>query len=167
MEQQLVIRPECEGDIDTIESIIIEAFIEHPHSDNTEHHLVARLRETNALTISLVAEINNVVVGHIAFSKVNINNEFIGWYGLAPVSVKPDYQHQGVGSHLILSGINAMRDIGAKGCVLLGEPEYYNRFGFKTCNDIEFKGVPPEYFQSLLLMGDMPSGNIEYHHAFK
>ena len=166
MNQNINIRPECNDDIDAIEKITIEAFKNHPHSNETEHHIVAKLRNDNALSISLVAEINNVIVGHIAFSKVTINDQFIEWYGLAPVSVKPEYQNQGVGSQLVLSGLNAIRELNAKGCVLLGEPEYYKRFGFKALGELVFKGVPPEYFQSLLLIGDMPNGNIEYHEAF-
>jgi len=166
MNQNINIRPECNDDFCGIEKITIEAFKNHPHSNQTEHQMVAKLRKDNALSISLVAEINNVIVGHIAFSKVKINNKFIGWYGLAPVSVKPEYQNQGVGSQLILSGINAIRELNAKGCVLLGEPEYYNRFGFKALGELVFKGVQPEYFQSLLLSGDMPNGNVEYHEAF-
>ena len=166
MNQNINIRPECNDDIDAIEKITIEAFKNHPHSNETEHHIVAKLRNDNALSISLVAEINNVIVGHIAFSKVTINDQFIEWYGLAPVSVKPEYQNQGVGSQLVLSGLNAIRELNAKGCVLLGEPEYYKRFVFKALGELVFKGVPPEYFQSLLLIGDMPNGNIEYHEAF-
>ncbi len=166
MNQSLNIRQECNDDINAIEKVTIEAFKSHPHSNQTEHKIVAKLRNDNALSVSLVAEVNNVIVGHIAFSKVKINDEFIEWYGLAPVSVTPEYQNQGVGSQLILSGLNAIRELNAKGCVLLGEPEYYNRFGFKAHSELVFKGVPPEYFQSLRLSGDMPNGNIEYHEAF-
>ncbi len=166
MNQNINIRPECNDDINSIERITIEAFKSHPHSNQTEHEIVAKLRNDNALSVSLVAEVNNVIVGHIAFSKVKINGEFIGWYGLAPVSVTPECQNQGVGSQLILSGLNAIRELSGKGCVLLGEPEYYNRFGFKALSELVFKGVPPEYFQSLLLSGDMPNGNVEYHKSF-
>lgn len=166
MNHNLNIRPERNDDTYAIEKITIEAFKDHPHSNQTEHEIVAKLRDDNALSVSLVAEVNNVIVGHIAFSKVKINAEFIGWYGLAPVSVKPECQNQGVGSQLILSGLNAIRELNAKGCVLLGEPEYYNRFGFKAFSELTFKGIPPEYFQSLLLSGDMSIGNVEYHKAF-
>ncbi len=166
MNQNINIRAERNDDINSIGIVTIEAFKNHPHSNQTEHEIVTKLREDNALSVSLVAEVNNVVIGHIAFSKVKINNEFIGWYGLAPVSVKPEYQNQGVGSQLILSGLNVIRESNAKGCVLLGEPEYYNRFGFKARDELVFTGVPPEYFQSLLLSGNMPNGNVEYHEAF-
>ncbi|MFT2112219.1 GNAT family N-acetyltransferase [Marinomonas sp. 2405UD68-3] len=166
MNQNINILPECNDDINAIEIITIEAFKNHPHSNQTEHKILTALRDDNALSVSLVAEIKDEVVGHIAFSKVKINNEFIDWYGLAPVSVKPKYQNQGIGSQLILSGLEAICELDAKGCVLLGEPEYYNRFGFKALGELVLKGVPPEYFQSLLLSGEMPSGNIEYHKAF-
>lgn len=166
MNQKINIRAERNDDVRAIERVIIEAFKNHPHSVQTEHKIVAGLRTDNALSASLVAEVNNVVIGHIAFSKVKINGKYIEWYGLAPVSVKPEYQKQGVGSLLVLSGLNAIRELNGKGCVLLGEPEYYKRFGFKAHSHIVFKGVPPEYFQSILLSGDMPKGNVEYHNAF-
>ncbi|WP_371379377.1 GNAT family N-acetyltransferase [Thalassotalea aquiviva] len=166
MTQKIHIRPECDGDINAIEKVIIEAFKNHPHSNQTEHNIVANLRSDNALSVSLVAEINNEVVGHIAFSKVKVNDEFIGWYGLAPVSVLPEYQNQGVGSQLIFSGLDAIRDLNAKGCVLLGEPQYYNRFGFTAFSGLVFNGVPPEYFLSLVLTGDVPNGNVEFNKAF-
>jgi len=166
MNQNINIRPERNDDINAIEKIIIEAFKNSPHSNQTEHKIVTKLRNDNSLSVSLVAEVNKMVVGHIAFSKVKINDEFIEWYGLAPVSVNPEYQNQGVGSQLIRAGLSAIRELDAKGCVILGEPAYYNRFDFKAFSGLVFNGVPPEYFQSLLLMGDMPKGNIEYHKAF-
>lgn len=166
MNQIINIRSESSDDINEIENIIIEAFRNHPHSNQTEHNIVTKLRDNDALAVSLVAIINHTIVGHIAFSKVKINNEFIQWYGLAPVSVKPEYQHQGIGSKLIRSGLEAIKALNAKGCVLLGEPEYYNKFGFKAIDGLVFKGVPPEYFQALRLSGEMPLGNIEYHSAF-
>jgi len=166
MNQIISIRSESSDDVNEIENIIIEAFKNHPHSNQTEHEIVTNLRDNNALAVSLVAIINNTIVGHIAFSEVKINNEFVKWYGLAPVSVKPEYQNQGIGSKLVLSGLEAIKALNAKGCVLLGEPEYYNKFGFKAVDSLVFKGVPPEYFQALLLSGEMPLGNIEYHSAF-
>ncbi|KGJ98367.1 hypothetical protein ND16A_0676 [Thalassotalea sp. ND16A] len=167
MNQVINVRPECIDDINDIKKITIEAFKNHPHSNSTEDEIVARLRADNDLSVSLVAEVNGVVVGHIAFSKVKINNEFIQWYGLAPVSVKPEYQNQGVGSKLILSGLDAIRQLNAHGCVLLGEPEYYNKFGFKAYSQLILKGVPAEYFQALVLSGKIPIGNVKYHSAFR
>lgn len=166
MNQSIIIRPECNDDIGHIEVVTIDAFKHNPHSSQTEHKMVAQLRNEDALAVSLVAELHEVVVGHIAFSEVKINDEFIGWYGLAPVSVKPQYQNKGVGSHLVLSGLDAIQELSAKGCVLLGEPGYYKRFGFKALDELVLKGVPPEYFQALLFSGDMPSGTVEYHKAF-
>lgn len=166
MNQNINIRAESHHDIDAIEAITIEAFKNHPHSSQTEHEIVAKLRNDDALSVSLVAEVNDTIVGHIAFSKVKINGKFIDWYGLAPVCVKPEYQNLRIGSQLIRTGLNAIRELNAKGCVLLGEPEYYGRFGFKAHIGLIFQGVPAEYFQALLLHGDMPDGNVEYHLAF-
>ncbi len=166
MSQFINVRSETSDDINDIEKVTIEAFKNHPHSNQTEHEIINKLRDNGALSVSLVAIINNTIVGHIAFSKVKINNKFVQWYGLAPVSVKTEYQNQGIGSKLIRSGLEAIKVLNAKGCVLLGEPKYYNKFGFIVFEGLVFKGVPPEYFQALLLSGEMPLGNIEYHSAF-
>ena len=166
MNQIISIRSESIDDINIIENITIEAFKNHPHSKQNEHNIITKLRDNEALAVSLVATIDNTIVGHIAFSEVKINNEFVQWYGLAPVSVKPEYQNQGIGSKLIFSGLDAIKALNAKGCVLLGEPEYYNKFGFKAFDGLFFKGVPPKYFQALLIRGEVPLGNIEYHGAF-
>ncbi|KMT64171.1 hypothetical protein XM47_15880 [Catenovulum maritimum] len=160
------IRPECYHDVAIIETVTIAAFKNHPHSNQTEHKIVSGLRTGSALSISLVAEFNGTVIGHIAFSKVKINNEFIDWYGLAPVSVIPEFQNQGIGSQLINAGLKALQELGALGCVLLGEPEYYTRFGFKSEPQLILNEVPPEYFLSLVISGDMPSGVVSYHQAF-
>ena len=166
MRKEISIRPETETDVERIEEITVSAFKDHPHSNQSEHLLVSGLREQSALEVSLVAEDGGQVVGHIAFSQVTINGEHIAWYGLAPVSVDPNHQNQGIGSKLIITGLEAIRKLGVKGCVLLGEPEYYGRFGFKPVEALKLDGVPPEYFQALLIDGNWPSGNVEYHRVF-
>jgi len=166
MINKLTFRTETINDVPAIEKITIAAFKYHSHSDQTEHLIISKLRAEQALSLSLVAELNGIIVGHIAFSKVKINNEYLSWFGLAPVSVMPDFQHKGIGSKLVRAGINAIKALGAKGCVLLGEPEYYSRFGFRKCDNLVLTGVPAEYFQALLLEGDLPEGEVHYHHAF-
>ena len=166
MDNQLTIRQETRADIEAITRVTMLAFESNPHSEQTEHLLVERLRNQGALEISLVAELAGKVVGHIAFSKVTIGGAKIGWYGLAPVSVEPCFQNQGIGSQLITKGLSDLKQQGAKGCVLLGEPEYYSRFGFKVIDNLTLQGVPPEYFMSLSFDGVYPSGDVEYHSAF-
>ena len=166
MDSQLTIRKETTADIEAITKITMLAFENHPHSDQTEHLLVERLRNQDALTIALVAELAGKVVGHIAFSEVTVDGAKVDWYGLAPVSVDPCFQNQGIGSQLITKGLSNLKQLGAKGCVLLGEPEYYGRFGFKVINDLTLQGVPPEYFMSLSFDENYPSGDVQYHPAF-
>jgi putative acetyltransferase len=161
------IRPEVPQDINVIEQITIAAFDDKWYSDQTEHLVVNRLREAGAISVSLVAEIDGIVVGHIAFSVVNINGEDKGWYGLGPVSVSPELQKQGIGSKLIKEGLSVIREKGAKGCVLEGDPGYYRRFGFKNHPGLFYEGTPdPKYFMALPFYDNVPNGKVEFHKAF-
>jgi putative acetyltransferase len=161
------IRPETSQDISVIEQITIAAFDGKWYSDQTEHLVVNRLREAGAMSVSLVAEIEGKVVGHVAFSVVTINGIDQGWYGLGPVSVLPELQKQGIGSKLISEGLSVIREKGAKGCVLEGDPEYYQRFGFKAYPGLFYEGTPaPEYFMALPFYDDVLEGKVEFHKAF-
>ncbi|WP_163469467.1 GNAT family N-acetyltransferase, partial [Escherichia coli] len=84
-----------------------------------------------ALTLSLVAEHNGTPIGHASVSPIVLSNGAAGWYGLAPVSVLPAYQSQGIGSRLIRRLLAELQERGAAGCVVLGDPNYYGRFGFQ------------------------------------
>jgi len=165
-EVAITIRPEARGDEETIFALTEAAFAEMEHSDGDEHHLVNRLRDDGDLTLSLVAEDAERIVGHIAFSPVTISDGAAGWFGLGPVSVWPELHHRGIGGALIKRGIADMRACGARGIVLLGSNVYYPRFGFAHDPRLSYPGPPPEYFQALLLDGDMPSGVVSYAPAF-
>jgi putative acetyltransferase len=161
------IRPESPQDINAIEQITIAAFDSKLYSQQTENFIVNGLREAGAMTVSLVAEMDGKIVGHIAFSPVTINGENQGWYGLGPVSVLPELQRQGIGSKLIREGLSLIREKGAKGCVLEGDPGYYQRFGFKSYPGLFYEGSPaPEYFMALPFYNDVVQGKVEYHKAF-
>jgi putative acetyltransferase len=128
---------------------------------------VDRLRKAEAMPVSLVAELDGKVVGHVAFSVVTINGEDKGWYGLGPVSVLPELQKQSIGSKLIREGLSLIKEKGAKGCVLEGSPEYYQRFGFKAYPGLFYEGSPaPEYFMALPFYNEVPTGKVEFHRAF-
>ena len=161
------IRNEKKSDSTCISEVITLAFKDDPHGDGREAGIVELMRKDSALTIALVAEADNKIVGHIAFSKVTINGEFIDWYGLAPVSVAPKYQNQGVGSQLIEEGLKRLQKLNAKGCVLLGEPDYYQRFGFEAYGKLILPDVPAEYFQALSFNSSIPNGIVKYHRAFR
>jgi putative acetyltransferase len=161
------IRPESPQDINAIEQITIAAFDSKLYSQQTENFIVNGLREAGAMTVSLVAEMDGKIIGHIAFSLVTINGENQGWYGLGPVSVLPELQRQGIGSKLIREGLSLIREKGAKGCVLEGDPGYYQRFGFKSYPGLFYEGSPaPEYFMALPFYNDVVQGKVEYHKAF-
>lgn len=163
----LKIREEAPADVPSIEAVTVAAFLDAPHTSHTEQHIVKALRLADALTISMVAELDGVVVGHVALSPVAISDGTVGWYGLGPISVLPAHQHCGVGSALMHAAIDALRRLRAQGCVLLGDPSYYRQFGFSPEPELTLAGVPPEYFQALLLGSKRPKGGVSYHPAFE
>ena len=160
------IRPEKPADEELIRAVTTSAFLEAEHSDGNEASIVDGLRNTGALTIPLVAADDMTIIGHVAFSPVMIDGIHDGWFGLGPVSVNPDCQRKGVGTALIKAGLADLRLQGAKGCVVLGDPHYYRRFGFSIDLDLRLPGVPPEYFQRLSFDGQPRSGSVTYHPAF-
>lgn len=161
------VRTERADDRAAIRALTAAAFKDMPHSDGREPEIVDQLREDGDLTLSLVAENSDkAIIGHIAFSPVAISDGTTDWYALGPVSVIPTIQHTGIGTSLIECGILMLTDRGAKGIVLLGEPEYYSRFGFEHDPDLAFPGAEPAYFQRFVLSGDGPKGTVTYPPAF-
>lgn len=125
------IRDELPADLAAIEAVTIEAFGTAEHSSGTEQFIVRALRDSGQLAVSLVAEEDGRILGHVAVSPVTISTGSPGWYGLGPVSVVPGRQGKGIGTMLITRALAELRASGAVGCVVLGEPGYYSRFGFK------------------------------------
>jgi putative acetyltransferase len=166
LNQHLVIRDEMAADIPAIAEVTIAAFKTLEVSNQTEHYIIAALRAAKALTVSLVAEVEARVVGHIAFSPVTMSDGSPGWFGLGPVSVLPDHQRRGIGSALIQAGLARLKALGAQGCCLVGHPGYYGRFGFRNVEGLGLEGVPPEAFFALAFSGPMPRGSVSFHEAF-
>lgn len=162
----LTIRPERPGDEEAVRGVTLAAFAGHPHSDQTEHLIVERLRRSGTLALSLVADEDGAITGHVAFSPVRIGLTSEGWYGLAPLSVAPARQNRGIGTHLVREGLARLRAAGAAGCVVLGEPAYYGRFGFAPDPAITLQGPPAEYFQALPFGPDRPEGETRFGDAF-
>lgn len=162
----VLIRPESAGDVSEIGDINVEAFRDHPISQQTEHLIVDALRAADALDVSLVAAQAGRVIGHIAFSKAGVGASGSGWYLLGPVAVLPRFQGRGIGSALIEAGLAELRARDAAGCVLVGDPGYYGRFGFVTFPDLMYEGVPHQYVLALPFSDDAPSGHIRAHEAF-
>lgn len=163
----MLIRPEQPGDCAIIADVTAQAFAGADHSDQSEPEIIARLRATGTLTLSLVAVDDGRVVGHIAFSPVTIDEADHGWLGLGPVSVVPAKQGQGIGGALIRRGLDQLRLLGAAGCVVLGDPAYYRRFGFEHDDRLWYDGAPSEYFMRLTLgASEAPNGRVLYPSAF-
>lgn len=163
----MIIRNETDADIEVITEVTIAAFKNHPISNHTEQFIIHALRAAGALTISLVAEIDRKVVGHIAFSPVTISDGTASWYGLGPISVLPDYQKQGIGKSLINEGLFLLKKMGAQGCALVGDPNYYKRFGFKNYPELIHEGIPQEFFLILPFNQKIPQGVVVFHDGFK
>jgi len=167
MDSEIVIRSETNDDIGTIAEVTIAAFETLEISNHTEQFIIAALRAAKALTVSLVAEMDCRVIGHIAFSPVTISDGTRNWYGLGPVSVLPAYQRQGIGKALIREGLSRLKDMNAQGCCLVGHPDYYRKFGFKNMSGLVHEGVPQEVFFALSFDGHTPQGTVAFHEGFK
>lgn len=163
----LSIRTETPADIAAIHVLTTAAFATAGHSSHTEQYIVDALRERGELSISLVADAAGEVIGHVAVSPVSVSDGSSGWYGLGPISVLPERQGQGIGAALMRAAIEALRQQHARGCVLLGEPAYYARFGFRAEPGLVLPGVPAEYFQALCLQPPLAQGEVRYSQAFE
>jgi putative acetyltransferase len=166
VESQVIIRNENESDHEAIAEITQTAFATLAISQHTEQFIIKVLRAVGALSVSLVAQMDGKVVGHVAFSPVTISDGSPDWYGLGPVSVLPERQRQGIGTALIREGLSLLKARGGKGCALVGDPAYYQRFGFRNLPALILEGVPQEYFLALPFEDEIPKGVVVFHSAF-
>lgn len=167
MTSTIIIRDEIAADIATIRDVTVAAFNTLAISNHTEQFIVEALRADGALTVSLVAEVDGRVVGHVAFSPVRVSDGTENWYGLGPLSVLPAYQRQGVGKALVEAGLSRLRGLNAGGCCVVGHPDYYRKFGFANTPRLVCEGVPPEVFFALSFDGRTPRGTVTFHAAFE
>lgn len=161
-----VIRPEQSADAEAIRHVTFEAFRGMPFADGDEHELIGVLRESGALAVSLVADLDGTIIGHIAFSPATTADGSAGWYALGPVSVLPEFQGVGIGSALIIGGIQRIETLGGRGCILTGDPNYYVRFGFRPAPELAPANEPAEYFMIKAIGSSMPHGPFGFHEAF-
>lgn len=138
VKMEIKLRQENENDYKSVFQVIEKAFENEVYSDHKEQFLVERLRKSVAFIpeLSIVAEVNSQIVGHILLSKLKIENDVksIESLALAPVSVLPEFQGKGVGSKLILHSHEVAKELGYKSIVLLGHEDYYPRFGYEQAN---------------------------------
>ena len=162
------IRFEQPDDIEKIRKVHLEAF-----ETDTEANLVDALRNTDVKLISLLAEEDSEVIGHILFSPVALDGDNkIKVMGLAPMAVLPGWQRKGIGSRLIDEGLEACKKAGYGAVVVLGHPDYYPRFGFVPSVNYGIKSeyeVPPEVFMVKEMQEGIlkvAGGTVKYHKVF-
>jgi putative acetyltransferase len=166
MTLEIEIRNETDDDVAAIGEVTIAAFRDLEIGNRTEQYIVEALRADKDLALSLVAELDGRVVGHIAFSPVTVSDGTAHWYGLGPVSVLPQLQRQGIGKALIREGLARLKGMHAGGCCLVGHPEYYRQLGFENVPGLRVEGVPPAVFFALSFHGKTPRGTVAFAEGF-
>lgn len=164
------IRPESDNETDAIRALSAAAFASAAVSDGSEPGIVDGLRADGDLWLSLVALEDDAggpgaIVGHVALSPVRLGAPG-RWFGLGPISVAPDRQRRGIGSALVRAALDRLRDADAAGCVLVGDPDYYGRFGFAPAPGLAYGGLESRYVLGLGFGADRPSGEVVYPRAF-
>jgi len=162
----ITIRSEARADAAAIHAVNEAAFANAPHAAHTEQFIVAALRRGEALEVSLVAEVSGEIVGHVAVSPVVLSDGSTGWFGLGPISVLPEHQARGIGSRLMCEVLQRLRDSGAHGCVLVGDPGFYQRFKFRSHTALAYPDVPAEVFLVLPFGDAVPQATVRFHPAF-
>ncbi|MXO06862.1 GNAT family N-acetyltransferase [Flavobacterium sp. HBTb2-11-1] len=173
---EIILRQENKKDFESVFQLIEKAFEKEEYSDHKEQFLVERLRNSDAFIpeLSIVAELDNKIVGHILFTKLKIKNDLNSFesLALAPVSVLPEFQGKGIGSKLILQGHEKAKSLGYKSVILLGHQDYYPRFGYELCEKYHIKmpfDVPAENCMVIALAEDGlkdVNGEVVYPKAF-
>ena len=163
----IIIRDQIAADFATVHELVIAAFKTLPIACGREQFVMDALWNTGAATVALVAEDRGAIVGQAAFSKVMVGGQDVGWHGCGPVSVLPARHKQGIGSALMRAGLERLRALGSKGCVVVGDPNYYPRLGFANTDAMFEPGVPPEVFMAIMFDGEMPKGEVKFDEAFE
>ena len=164
----MLVRPETEDDRDAVRAVNVAAF-----DTPLEADLVDALRREATPIVSLVAEEEGAIVGHIMFSPVSLEGHLdLQLMGLAPMAVSPSHQRRGIGSQLVSAGLEHCRNLDCAVVVVVGHPTYYPRFGFAPASEFEMRcdyDVPPEVFMALEIEPGAlreTSGTIRFHPAF-
>ena len=151
----MLIRQEMSKDYNEVYNLVKEAFLNAEHKNSNEHNLVASLRESDAFIpqLSLVAEIDNKIVGHILFTKAKVNNDTV--LVLAPLSVLPEFQRRGIGTALIKKGHKIAKELGFQYSIVVGSAEYYQRHGYLPAKQFGIEvpdNIPCENFMAIKLL---------------
>lgn len=169
--QNVIISEETEKDRKNVCNIIKDAFAFVQHSDGDEHNLVERLRGSEVFIpkLSLVAVLNNEVVGYVLFTKLEVAKTT--QLALAPLAVAPKFQKRGIGSLLVETGHKKAMEMGFEYSIVLGNPGYYSRFGYRPSDEFNIKcpfNVPREYFMAAKLQGKtfLNDADVRYSKEF-
>lgn len=163
------VRPERFNDIEAIHSVNLEAF-----GRRLEAGIVDRLREEVRSLVSLVADDKGEIVGHILFSPATLSgHDDLFVMALGPMAVKPARQGRGIGSELVLQGLDACERLGCHAVFVLGEPKFYRRFRFQPASrfgiESEYEDAGDAFMAQALVEGALAdrSGTVKYHPAFE
>ncbi|SFO88370.1 putative acetyltransferase [Cohaesibacter marisflavi] len=163
----MYIREETSADADAIHILTQKAFAPMPYSSGNEGPIIDQLRRDGDLVLSLVMDDDGSIAGHVAFSKIKIDGKWDKWYCLGPISVTPDKQSQGIGKALVGEGMRRLRALGANGCILIGNPAYYDRLGFKCNGQLRYGGLDASLIQYMTFQGPAPKGALTHADAFE
>ncbi|ARO30548.1 GCN5-related N-acetyltransferase protein [Rhizobium sp. NXC14] len=163
----MLIRYETPADIEAIQNLTSAAFKPMPYSEGTEAEIIRRLRLSGDLAISLIAEEDGEILGHVAFSPVTVNGVHDGWFGLGPIAVTPERQRQGIGRALTAKGLELLKEMGARGCALIGNPEVYSGAGFSSDGQLTYQDLDTRLVQRIVFHGPAPSGVLRFAPAFE
>jgi putative acetyltransferase len=160
------LRDQTDTDVAAVHALVTAAYRGLPHASGTEPFIMDALWRSGGAVVALVAEDDTGLVGQIAFSAASIFGKGVGWHALGPLAVRPDRQRQGIGSALIAEGFARLRARRSAGCIVAGDPAYYQRFGFRRVPDLHVPGIPDPYVMALPFDDTLPSGAVDFHEAF-
>ncbi|OXS57393.1 GNAT family N-acetyltransferase [Cohnella sp. CIP 111063] len=168
----ILIRQEKNEDANEVYHLIQQAFEDSDYSDHDEHNLVNRLRNSTKFIpeLSLVAEYDGQIAGHILFTEVHVGDQTL--IALAPVSVRPEMQSKGIGKLLITEGHKIAAQLGYKGSIVLGHDTYYPKFGYKKASqygiEAPFEVSDDHFMAAELIDGGLTDvrGVVEYAKEF-
>lgn len=167
----MLIRQETKNDFDSVYTLTKDAFATAEHADGNEQDLVVALRSSEAFVpqLSLVAESGGQIAGHILFTEGKVGNDTV--LVLAPLSVSPKHQKQGIGTALMNEGHKIAQNLGYGYCLVLGSEKYYPRVGYRPAKEFGIsvpEGIPSENFMAMRLCENAKpiSGDVVYANEF-
>ena len=158
----MMIRPETPDDVAAVQQLTQDAFAQVDRSKGEEAPALQALRDDGDLRLSLVAEDDGDIIGHVAFSPVFLDDAPCNWIGLGPIAVAPIWQKQGIGTALVAEGAARLRAQAADGIVLIGNPRVYGSMGFVSDGGLTYCEVPAPVVQYLPFGPARPVGRLTF-----